>query len=84
MFPEVAEEAYPGDYKSTENKNDVRCNTRAFSTVNKVNPVRTFSMLLKKNLIMFETWRLNYPTVSICADFSISSCRSEYAHSNHS
>ena len=33
-------------YKSADNKNDVRCNTHAFSTENKVNSARTFSMLL--------------------------------------
>ena len=33
-------------YKSTENKNDVRCNARAVSTESKANSARTFSMLL--------------------------------------
>ena len=30
----------------TDNKNDVRCNARAFLTENKANPAGTFSMLL--------------------------------------
>ena len=33
-------------YKSTDNKNDVRCNERAFSTKKIANSARTFSMLL--------------------------------------
>ena len=33
-------------YKSTDNKNDVGCNAWAFSTENKANSARTFSMLL--------------------------------------
>ena len=33
-------------YKSTDNKNGVRCNVRAFSTENIVNTARTFSILM--------------------------------------
>ena len=33
------------EYKSTDNKNDARCNQRASSTENKANSARTFSML---------------------------------------
>ena len=33
-------------YKSTDNKNDVKCKARAFSTENKTNSAHNFSLLL--------------------------------------